>query len=211
MAWAPNYCTTAELSAYARIPVGDTLDDVQAGLAVTAASRAVDHYANRQFGLTGSAVARVYTYEYECIEGRAALPIDDVQTTTGLTVALDLNQDGTFEQALTLSTDYDLWPWNAAAESRPWTHVVLRHTAAAHFPRYARGVQVTANFGWSAVPDAVKNATMLQSNRILKRRDAAFGVAGSPEMGSEVRLLERLDPDVAVTLRRYRRWWGARS
>lgn len=210
MAWKPNYCTTLELAAYARIPSGDTADDVQIGLAITAASRAVDKFTGRQFGLTGSAVARVYTYAGECVDGRRALPVDDVQTTTGLAVALDLDENGVFEQSLVNATDYDLWPYNAAADGKPWTHVVLRPTAAAYFPSVARGVQVTANFGWSAVPDAVKQATLIQANRLLKRREAAFGVTGSPEMGGELRLLERLDPDVAVGLRPYRRIWGAR-
>jgi len=46
-----------------------------------------------------------------------------------------------------------------------------------------------------------KVATVLQANRLLKRRHAPFGVAGSPELGSELRLLARVDPDVAVSLR----------
>lgn len=210
MAWKPNYCSSAELAAYARIPVGDTDDDVQIGLAIVAASRAIDDYTDRQFGSIDPAAARAYTWPGTCIDGRRALPIDDVQTTTSLAVALDLDGDGTYEQALTNGTDYDLWPYNAAADGKPWTHVVLRPTAVAYFPCYARGVQVTAKFGWTAVPDPVKEAALLQANRFLKRRDAAFGVAGSPEMGSEVRLLERLDPDVKVALRPYRRLWGAR-
>lgn len=208
MAWKPDYCTTLELAAYARIPSGDTLDDVQIGLAIAAASRAVDLYTARQFGLTGSAVARTYSYSGVCIDGRRALSIDDVQTTTGLAVALDFDGDGTFEETLTYGTDFDLWPHNAAADGKPWTHLVAR--AGVTLPCRARGVQVTANWGWSAVPDAVKQATLVQANRLLKRRDAAFGVTGSPEMGGELRLLAALDPDVSVGLRPYRRIWGAR-
>jgi len=51
----------------------------------------------------------------------------------------------------------------------------------------------------------VHEACLLQSSRIAARRDSPFGVAGSPETGSELRLLDRVDPDVAVTLSRYRR------
>jgi hypothetical protein len=208
MAWKPSYCTSVELKAYARIPDADVVDDVQVVLAAEAASRAVDHYTNRQFGLTGSAVARVYTWAGGCIDGRRALPIDDVQTTASLAVALDFDGDGTFEETVVYQTDFDFWPYNAAADGKPWTHLVTRPGVL--LPCSARGIRVTANFGWSVIPDAVKQATLLQANRLLARRSAAFGVTGSPEMGGELRLLAAIDPDVAVALRPYRRWWGAR-
>lgn len=203
--WAGDYATLAEMHAHLRIPDADTADDTEIGVAITSASRAIDHDTRRQFGLTGSAVARVYTYVGESIEGRLSLAIDDVQTTTGLAVALDLNYDGTFETSLTNGTDYDLWPWNAAADGKPWTHVVLRPTTSAWFPFFARGVQVTANYGWSAVPSVVKTATRIQAARFFTRRDSTYGIAGSPQVGSELRLLDRLDPDVSLSLASVRR------
>lgn len=207
MPWSPDYITVAELRAHMAAETAGT--DTPFSTAITAASRAIDHHCGRQFGLTGSAVARVYTYAGECLEGRAALAVDDVQTTTGLALAFDLDDDGTYEESLTLSTDYDLWPWNAAADGKPWTHVVLRPTAAAYFPSFARGVQVTGNWGWSSVPTLVKQACLIQASRYYVRKDAAFGIAGSPENGNEMRLLERLDPDVASMLQTVRRPWGA--
>ena len=53
---------------------------------------------------------------------------------------------------------------------------------------------------FSPVPASVKLATEMQASRWAKRRDAPFGVAGSPELGSELRLLPKLDPDVEVLL-----------
>lgn len=53
---------------------------------------------------------------------------------------------------------------------------------------------------FSPVPKPVSIATKLQASRWYKRRDAPFGVAGSPELGSELRLLPKLDPDVEVLL-----------
>lgn len=207
MTFAPDYITVAELRAHLTAATAGT--DAPFETAITAASRAIDHHCRRQFGLTGSAVARVYTYGGECIEGRAALPVDDVQTTVGLALAFDLGEDGTFEKSLTVGTDFDLWPWNAAANGKPWTHVVLRPTAVSYFPSAARGVQATANWGWTAVPTIVKQACLIQASRFFVRRDASFGIAGSPELGSEMRLLDRLDPDVALMLSTVRRTWGA--
>lgn len=58
------------------------------------------------------------------------------------------------------------------------------------------------------VPAAVKYANMLQAARLWQRRHAPFGVAGSVELGSEVRLLDELDRDVQRALKRYRKqWW----
>lgn len=209
MAWAPNYCTSAELKAFIR--KATAADDTQIGLAISAASRAIDKKTNRQFGLTGSAVARVYTWHGEALEGRAALPIDDLQTTTGLAVGLDLAADGAFSQAIVSGTDFDLWPWNAAANGKPWTHLVVRPSAAAALPCGTRGIQVTANWGWSAVPDTVKQACMIQAGRFYLRRDSLYGIAGSPDTGGELRLLSKLDPDVALMLSSVTRTWGAVS
>jgi hypothetical protein len=64
-------------------------------------------------------------------------------------------------------------------------------------------VKVTALWGWTAVPVAVKQATLLQASRFFSRRHSPYGVAGSPELGSEIRLLARVDPDVGVSLRDY--------
>jgi hypothetical protein len=74
----------------------------------------------------------------------------------------------------------------------------------------AAELAITALWGWSAVPVPVKDATLLQGQRFAARRDAPFGVAGSPTDGSEVRLLARVDPDVEVMLGDYRREsWAA--
>jgi hypothetical protein len=55
-------------------------------------------------------------------------------------------------------------------------------------------VQVTALWGWSGVPDAIRQACLLQASRLLSRRDSPFGVAGSPEAGTELRLLVEARP-----------------
>lgn len=167
---------------------------------ITAASRAIDRHTNRQFGLVAAPEERFYTPWYDSARCRWIFNIDDLMTIVGFGFTIDGDA----------VTDYTLEPRNAAAEGKPWTHLVARRTAVAYFPCHARGVQVTANWGWSAVPDTIKQATLLQANRILSRRSAAFGVTGSPEMGGELRLLSHVDPDVAVALRPYKRWWGAR-
>lgn len=207
MAWAPDYITLAQL--HAQLRVNDVVDDTAMGVAITAASRAIDYECNRQFGVT-TALARVYTAD-PCLEMEAfqALAIDDVQTTTSLVVKTDLDDDGVYETTLTLGTDFVLWPPNAAGDGKPWTHLVMLPRSSTYLPWTARGIQITALWGWTAVPGVVTQATQIQAARFFVRRDSAYGVAGSPALGSEVRLLARLDPDVALLLTSVKRPWGA--
>lgn len=204
MAWAPDYATDTELKAYLHIT--DTDDDAEITLAIAAASRAIDRHTNRQFGLVGSPEARYYTAGYDRKLCRWYVDIDDLMTETGLEIVADIDDDGTYDDAI---TEFALRPANAAVESRPWTRIYVRPGNAVRPNGNDGGVKVTARWGWTTVPDTVKQATLLQASRFFKRRDAPFGVAGSPELGSELRLLAKVDPDVAVALGPYVRWWAA--
>lgn len=202
MAWAPDYCTDEELKDWLRI--GDAVDDTLLAVAITTASRNVDAYCGRQFGQISTAADRYYTWDGATVDCRDALWIDDLYVTTDLVVAIDTDGDGDTDVTVVNGTDFDLWPYNAAADSVPWTRLVLRSAnTAGRFNRYARGVKVTGRFGWAAVPTAVKQATVILAAELFARRNAPFGVAGSPEIGSEMRLLAKVDPDAINALRRY--------
>lgn len=204
MVWQPDYVTSAELKSYVRID--DVVDDAQVALAITAASRAVDLTTNRQFGLLAAVEGRFYTAEFDRRRGRWAIDIDDLMTQVGLVVAYDSNDDQTYSGTV---DSFALQPANAAANSRPWTRLVIRPGSTTLPGTIEDGVRVTAQFGWTTVPTPIKQATLTQASRLLSRRDSPYGVAGSPDLGSEVRLLAKLDPDVAVTVAPFRRWWGA--
>jgi hypothetical protein len=205
MAWAPSYASLTDFKSFARIPDED--DDAELTLALEGASRAIDGFTYRQFGVEGSAVARYYAAHFDVERRRYVVLIDDLMTTTSLVVKSDTAGDGTFATTLTINTDFRLAPPNAAADVRPWT--VLVAAPGVHLSCHERSVEIAAKWGWTAVPDVIEQATMLQALRIFKRRDAPFGVAGSPELGSELRLLARLDPDVQVLVSPYRRMWAA--
>lgn len=155
--------------------------------AVTAASRSVDYSAGRQFG-AATIANRTYVPWYSPAAATYFIDIDDVQDPTGLTVT----------QSGAATTDYTLLPLNSVAKGKPYTMIEVPTSADA---------TVYAIYGWTAVPATIVQATLLQASRLVKRRDAPFGVAGSPEMGNEIRLLAKLDPDVEVMIRPYRRYW----
>lgn len=205
MAWAPDYVTATELKTYLRLSDAD--DDALVAQVITAASRAVDHHCNRQFGTAGG--ARYYRPLWDRQSSRWTVVIDDLTDDTGMAIAIDTEGDDTFAGAVTL---YTLLPRNAEANGRPWTQLAISHLSDVQPCRpTVEEVRVTVDaWGWTAVPTAVKEATMLQAARFYTRRDAPFGVAGSPDTGSELRLLARLDPDVAVSLRAYVRVYGGR-
>jgi hypothetical protein len=199
MVWQPIYATDGELRSQVRI--GDVADDAQIALALATASRAIDARCARQFGRVAVAEAREYTPRWSRSRSGWRVPIDDLTTSTGLVVKVDQDGDDTYE---TTVTGYRLRPYNAAASGWPWTELLIPSTAVTSVAGTG-SVQVTARWGWPGVPDAIRQACLLQASRLLARRDAPFGVAGSPETGSEIRLLSRLDPDVAVAVEPYRR------
>lgn len=206
MALYPDYVTSAQLKAQLRI--ADATDDAAVAIAVTAASRAIDKACNRQFGSgTGT---RYYRYEGLCVDGRPAVAVFDLASNGGLVVKLDQGEDGTYEITLVEGTDFDLWPYLAAADGKPYTHLVFKRGAQAFPAGFPRELQVASTaLGWGAVPTTVVQACLVQGARFFVRRDSSYGVAGSPETGTELRLLDRLDPDVAVALTAVRRHWGA--
>lgn len=203
MPWAPDYCTDDDLKAWLRI--GDTDDDSLLAYAITAASRIVDAYCGRQFGQITSAVTRYYTWAGSVYDYRDVLLTDDLYTVTDLVVGLDTDGDGDNDQTLTSGTHFDLWPANAALDGQPWKGLLLRQASTHRYNRYARGLAITARWGWAAVPAAVVQATLLLAAELFARRNAPFGVAGSPELGSEMRLLAQVDPDAVNALRPYMR------
>lgn len=194
MAWAPDYITVQEFKDFLDITGGDSVDDIELAVAITAASRAIDDYCNRQFGQVAVAEERLYTAWPDYQRGVWCVDIDDLMTTTNLVVELDG----------TATTDFTKEPVNAASKSMPWTRLTVNPVTASLSPTGADfEVSVTAIWGWSAVPNAVKQATLFQANRFQHRRSSPFGIAGSPDQGSELRLLSRVDPDVGVSLRGY--------
>lgn len=185
--WKPDYAELLAVKDFLRIDADDTSDDAHITHAITAASRAVDRHCRRQFGLVDDPELRLYTAEWH--RRGALVVVDDLMDLTGISVQVS-GVDVVPER---------WWPVNAPQDGAPWTRVYLpRGTSCS-----PDAVGITAPWGWSSFPATVVEATTLQSTRFVKRRDAAFGVAGSPEIGSELRLLAKVDPDVAVMLADY--------
>lgn len=66
-------------------------------------------------------------------------------------------------------------------------------------------LKITGTWGWATVPDAVNEACILLAERLFRRKDAPFGVAGQGEVGNSV-ALRAVDPDIELMLSGYKRF-----
>jgi len=106
-------------------------------------------------------------------------------------IDLDLDGDGVYETPL-LTSDYQL-----IGEGQS-TYIILRSTSSNTFLVSPQSIQVTARFGTEDVPDEVKMATILQAARLVKRRDAVFGVIAND--AGMARINSDFDPDAKQIL-----------
>ena len=184
-----GYCTLAQVKAALRIT--DNIDDTLLENAVEAASRRIDGECSRRFYADATATARTYAANRS-----AFLFIDDVSTLTGLIVKVDDTISGIYSKTLTSGVDYQTEPTNAIVQGDP---VTLLRALDSVFPVGNNGralIEVTAKWGWPAIPDAIREATVLLAARQFKRLDSPLGVAGFGDLGAIV--VRRIDPDVAA-------------
>jgi hypothetical protein len=191
-----------------------TLDDVRGQLsdkdskveiallerAINSASRAVDDWCGRRFWQDASVQVRTYRPEESC-----SVRVDDISTATGLLVKTDSGDDGTYETSWTIGTDFQLEPLNASADGGAYAWQELVAIGSKRFPSCVRrpALQVTAKFGWSAVPDEVVQATVLRAVALFSRKNSPNGVAGFGDFGA-VRI-SRQDSDVIGLLSPFQR------
>lgn len=207
-----TYASLATFRAFLRnqsTPAADADSDIEL-LALQAAARVIDRECGRTFRIATTATARTFNVGRLSGKGtwfpRYGAEIDDVTDTTGMTVAFDASGNGSYTNT---TTGFRLAPFNAPSIGMPYRTLLFNVGVIPSIYGFdAEGVQVTAKWGWSAVPAAVVNANLIQAARFLKRRDSPYGIAGSPDMGNEMRLLAKLDPDVALLLRHYKVLWG---
>lgn len=210
MAITNGYATLAEVKDLLEITA--TADDTLLELAVEAASRQIDELTDRRFWQDASAVARTFTFVRRGDVNRPpadVLQVPDISTSTGLIVKTDDNDDGTFETTWTLTTDFVLLPLNADKEApiEPWTAIRVANDGNKDFPSTHGSVEITARYGWPAVPTPVKQATLLQAARVFTRKHSPQGIAGFADQ-PPILMPTRPDPDVVALIRKYRRVWG---
>src|SRR6056297_2212200 len=193
-----DYATLSQLKSALRIT--DAVDDSLLNTALDSASRWVDGWCDRSFAAAGTAVT---SRDYVPTTTFGIVQIDDCVEVTE--VRLDDDLDRTFSKTL-LSIDWAPEPVNQTTYGLALPFTRLRSYEDGYWPVW-RGqptVRVFARYGWPEIPDAVREATILQASRLFTRLDSPLGVAGFGDMGA-MRVSRFVDPDVEQLLAPYRR------
>lgn len=179
--------------------IEDTVDDYAINLAVEASTAMIQQYCGRQFTQDATATARVYVATNPYLAH-----VDDISTTSGLIIKTDPGADGSFSQTWT-TADYQLEPLNGKMNGQTWPYHTIRAISSLYFPMdYNQAlIQVTARWGWPAIPTAVKQAAIIQTITVFKSPDAPFGATPFQDTGI-LRLRSSLHPTASALLSDYR-------
>lgn len=196
MAITNGYASLNEVKSALRIT--DAVDDSILEMAIESASRLIDGYANRQFYSIGTAI------RYFVAEDDFVVQVDDLANGT-VTVKSANNADGVYDTTWG-TDDYQLEPLNGFLDGQTWPYTQIRAIGDYLWPISGGEalIQITGNWGWPAVPIAIKQACIIQASRIYKRLDSPLGVAGFGDLGA-IRVTRDIDPDVAQLVAPYRR------
>jgi hypothetical protein len=202
-----QYVDKDDLKAY--IGLTGTAQDNNIDTAIDSACRLIDSICGRKFSQDESVVVKTFTPKSSIY-----LDTPDISTTTGLIVKLDDNDDGTFETTLTLNTDYIVEPTNPRVIKiigdttyyEPYNKITILDTRSSERfdPSIKNNIEITAKWGYSAVPEDIKTATLIQALRYFKRKDTPFNTYGDINTGVS-ELFSRLDPDVQTILKGHKK------
>tara|TARA_Y100000593_G_scaffold86112_1_gene164254 strand:+ start:9168 stop:9788 length:621 start_codon:yes stop_codon:yes gene_type:complete len=201
MAITNGYITLAQLKTY--LGLSGSGQDSNLENAVEAASREIDAICGRFFYQSSSDT------KYFTPDNALYLNVPDISSPSGLSVLIDTSDDGTHDTTLTIDTDFFTKPLNAGndiggVQYQPITQITILDTRSSERfdPTIVKQVKVTCQWGWSAVPQAIEQATYLQATRLWKRKDSPFSVYGSPETGT-AELFNKFDPDAMKLIKGY--------
>ncbi|MGW5578718.1 hypothetical protein [Micromonospora chokoriensis] len=168
MALGDSYAEVEEFKQ--NIKISSPALDAQIADSLALASREIEQRTSRQFNKVDTPSAKLYE-----IHNSSTLLVDDFHTTDGLVITVG-------DRTLT-TADYVLEPFNGP---HGWPFYRIRARGSFRFPTYygADLVEVTAAWGWAAVPVEIKQACLALANENLKLvREAVFGVTGTNSAG----------------------------
>lgn len=186
MALTNAYCTLVEFQNHVMANGGPDFtpaDDGNMEIAIQAATNWLDD----EFGTTFYAVTetRYFTAQFADL-----LYVSDLLTVT--TLKVDEDEDGVYETTWA-TTDYRLEPVNAPGGRlpRPYRQIRTKQTTGNYsFPTGVEyGIEIAGTWGYCTAanrPAEIKQWTLLMAHRLWRRKDAIFGIAGTPALGVQV-------------------------
>jgi hypothetical protein len=215
-----GYCTVNDLRNYPVLqwPSTDFSQDQLFANIITSISREIDTNCARFF-------YQLSETKYYTPENAYRLTVDDLVSVTTLTTD-DLSGSRTYPYTWA-TTDYDLWPYDAAQKSEPEPYMAIDVTPQGQylFPcnnytgydtvyRYStlsrnltKSVKITGIFGWPEIPAAITEACLLWSFKTFKNYQTPYT---DPDMANQkVSYVPLIDREVFAMIKNYRRArWG---
>lgn len=162
--------------------------EILAALEVAAAD--IDEWCQRSFTVaTGTETAKVYRYT---VTGRVL--VDDFANTTQLVVS---------DNGSTCTIDEDFYVEAPYQSGHPYYRLVFSPDRWRGSSAWRPLLSVSADWGWSAVPDQVVRANVLLAADLLQAGVASFGAVTFQDAGTLVRIRQNLI--VEGLLRSFRR------
>ena len=190
------YATLAELKTADILNFSDTSHDAVLEREINAASRRIDEFCGRHF-------YQVSEIRYFTPRNHNILDVDDIYSSTGLTVEFDTNRDAVFDLTLT-SSDWNLWPYNPK-NGRPWVRLETTLINGYSFYVLPKSVKITALWGWASIPDQINQACVMLAQRLHKRNATILGQAAASAVGVISMKIPKIDPDVEMLLLDFRK------
>jgi hypothetical protein len=157
--------------------VADTFDDPELALALDTAHAAVNAHVGFGFDLEELATPKLFMASSPKLLDIAAQSFT-VGILSGLIVRTDADDDGVFETLWT-SADWQTEPINSVGPGGAvWPATALRAVGDYRWPVGGTGrarVQITAKWGWPAVPSRVRMATIMLTAAWHQRRATMTG------------------------------------
>lgn len=169
-----------------RLGITDAADTAKMQTSIAATAGWINSYCGRHF----NQVTETRTYQPYDIW---VLDTDDIVPGAAITLKVDYDGDGTYEDTWVQGTDYQLrlgpglYNVSATGTPRPYRQVQAAGSGKWFpftwpFTRLDR-VQIATSWGWSRVPWEVTEANRILAADLFKMTEAPFGVAGMADYG----------------------------
>jgi hypothetical protein len=177
-----KYATLSQVKAALRIT--DQIDDSLLNTSIDAASRWVDGWCGRTFTKASGTATKDYVPS-----GRME-PLFVNDLTTVVSIRIDEDLDRTFTTLLN-PIDFQLEPVNGSF-GNGFPFYIIRPQEDGYWPTsYGRAtVRVQATYGWPAIPDAVREATILAGVTAVHAVGLAAGYRRVRGHGCDARLVQ---------------------
>lgn len=223
MAYTDPYVTPTEYRARVNKESGDDDDVIERQLA--GMSQVIARACGRHFTNTGTVVTKYYDgiggptrilhpyTERDFIQATRGVTgtlylRDDIATTSGLVVTVDLDGDYVPETVLTRNVDYFLEPYNAGTrvEPEPYTQLSLvpNSSTITSWPENKRSIKIDAVWGWLSVPNAVREAVVLLVREIRDLQESGVTLT-LQDMDAAIRLSPRAPNIISDIVKSYGR------